>query len=116
MTVHSGHTLAEARADHDYWGRLVESAIGAHLTNAVARGLCEIFYWRERNKEVDFVVVAGRTVTAIEVKSGRVRDAQPGMAAFAAAFTPTRTLLVGSGGIAVEEFLDRPVEYWVQAP
>jgi uncharacterized protein len=115
MTVHSGHTLAEARADHNYWGRLVESAIGAHLANAAAMGLCEVFYWRDRNKEVDFVVVAGRAVTAIEVKSGRVHDAQPGIAAFTTAFSPTRTLLVGGGGIAVEEFLDRPVEHWVKA-
>lgn len=115
MTVQAGYTLAEARADPDYWGRLVESAIGAHLANAAAMGLCDVFYWRDRNKEVDFVVVAGRAVTAIEVKSGRVHDTQPGMDAFATAFSPTRTLLVGSGGIAIEEFLDRPVEYWVKA-
>ena len=30
-----------------------------------------------------------------------------------AAFRPTRTLLVGSGGIALDEFLGKPVEYWM---
>jgi len=52
---------------------------------------------------------------AVEVKSGRRRDTLPGMAAFAQAFRPTRTLSVGADGIPVEEFLLRPVEHWVKA-
>jgi uncharacterized protein len=115
MTAQGGLTLAEARPDHEFWGRLVESAIGAHLANAQATGACEVFYWRERNREVDYVVKAGRTVTAIEVKSGRVGDTLPGMAAFAKAFKPQRMLLVGGDGIAVEDFLLKPVEEWVKA-
>ena len=43
---------------------------------------CELFYWRERNREVDFVVTAGRRVVAIEVKSGRSREMPVGLAAF----------------------------------
>lgn len=113
MTAPSGRSLEEARGDSEFWGRLVESAVGAHLANAAASGACELFYWRERNREVDFVVRAGRTVTAIEVKSGRSRDAQPGLAAFAAAFKAKRKLLVGGDGIPVEEFLGAPAEQWV---
>ena len=64
---------------------------------------------------MDFVVRAGRTVVAIEVKSGRAPDAFPGLAAFAEAFRPTRTLLVGGDGISLEEFLTKPVEHWLQA-
>jgi len=115
MTAQAGITLAEARADRTFWGRLTESAVGAHLANAAAAGSCEVFYWRERNREVDFVARAGKVVTAIEVKSGRVRDAHLGTAAFAAAFKPLRTLLVGSEGIALETFLSQPVEQWVRA-
>ena len=113
MTAGSGLTLTQARADPELWGRLVESAVGAHLANAAAAGTCEVFYWRERNREVDFVVRTGGAVTAIEVKSGRARGTPPGMAAFADAFRPTRLLLVGGDGIAVEEFLSQPVEHWV---
>jgi hypothetical protein len=109
----SGMTLAEARADPAFWGRVVESAAGAHLANAAAAGECELFYWRDRNREVDFVVRAGRTVTAIEVKSGRSRDTLPGMEAFSVAFKPRRKLLVGGDGIALEEFLSQPVLHWV---
>lgn len=109
----SGMTLAEARADPAFWGRIVESAAGAHLANAAAAGECELFYWRDRNREVDFVVRAGRILTAIEVKSGRSRDTLPGMEAFSAAFKPRRKLLVGGDGIALEEFLSQPVLHWV---
>lgn len=113
MSAQSPLSFAEARADREAWGRLVESAVGAHLANAAATRECELFYWRERNHEVDFVVRAGRAVAAIEVKSGRGRDAHPGLAAFAAAFKPGRRLLVGGDGIPVEEFLLKPVVHWV---
>ena len=114
MTAQSGVTFDEARSDREFWGRLTETAVGAHLANAAAAGECELFYWRDRNREVDFVVRAGRRLTAIEVKSGRTRDAQPGLAAFAEAFETKRTLLVGGDGIPVEEFLARPVEHWMK--
>lgn len=113
MTALGDYTLDEARAERDYWGRLCESAVGAHLANAAALGTCELFYWRERNREVDFIVRAGRRLVAIEVKSGRSRDAFAGMDSFAAAFRPQRRLLVGGDGIAIEEFLSRPVTHWV---
>ena len=115
MTVTSGITLEEARADREFWGRLVESAVGAHLANAAMRGECRLHYWRERNHEVDFVVQVGRRLTAIEVKSGRAPQTHAGTAAFTEAFKPKRSLLVGGDGIAVEDFLARPVPHWVSA-
>lgn len=115
MSAQSGLTFKEARADHEFWGRLSESSVGAYLANAAAAGACELFYWRDRNREVDFVIRMGRTVTAIEVKSGRTRNAMAGIAAFSAQFKPKRTLLIGGDGIAIEEFLSRPVEYWGRA-
>ncbi len=114
LTAQSGLTPAEARADREFWGRLTESAVGAHLANAAACGVCELFYWREGNREVDFVVRAGRRLVAIEVKSGRAPVAHSGLAAFSEAFKPKRTLLVGGDGIPVEEFLSRPVADWLQ--
>ncbi len=113
VTAQSGLTFDDTRADRATWGRLVESAVGAHLANAAAAGDCELFYWRDRNREVDFVTRAGGSLTAIEVKSGRSPDVLPGMAAFDSAFRPTRKLLVGGDGIAVEEFLSKPVTHWV---
>ena len=113
MTVTAGVSPQEALADREFRGRLIESAVGAHLANAAAAGECELYYWRERGQEVDFVVQAHSRLTAIEVKSGRAPQAHPGTAAFAAAFKTKRTLLVGGDGISVEEFLSRPVSEWL---
>ncbi len=83
------------------------------MANAAATGECEAYYWRERNREVDFVVRAGNSLVAIEVKSGRAAETLPGMAAFSEAFAPTRKLLVV--GIDVETFLSKPVLDWLQS-
>lgn len=114
MTAMADLTLEEARADREFWGRLVESAVGAHLANAAAAGACKVGYWRERNHEVDFVVQAGRRLTAIEVKSGRAPQAHRGTAAFSAAFKVHRTLLLGGDGVPLGDFLSRPVEHWLR--
>ena len=76
-------------------------------------GTCELFYWRERNREVDFVVRAGKRLLGVEVKSSRRHDALPGMTAFVQAHPAARPLLVGGDGIAVEEFLAQPVDRWL---
>ena len=57
---------------------------------------------------------AGRTVLAIEVKSGRAPDAFSGLAAFSEAFKPKRTLVVGADGVPLAEFLTKPVTHWLQ--
>ena len=112
MSAVVGLEPGEARGDSSYYGRLVESCVGAHVANAAASGECELFSWRDGNAEVDFVVRMGRTVTAIEVKSGERARSLGGMDAFVAAHAPQRTLLVGAGDIALEEFLSRPVREW----
>ncbi len=110
ITATSGLSLREARATPEVWGRLVESAVGAHLVNA---GL-EVSWWRERNREVDFVVGRGRSVFPIEVTSGRRKGSLPGMDAFARAFRTTRRLLVGGEGLPLETFLAQPPETWLR--
>ncbi len=112
MSVESGLTLQEAREDPATWGRLTESAVGAHLANAAAAGACKVFYWRERSREVDFVVEVGKKLLAVEVKSGRRRDVLPGLAALTQAEKRAQPMLVGSDGIPIEEALTRPVGEW----
>lgn len=113
LTAQSGLTLDEAREDRVFWGRLVESAVGAHLINAEATGSGAVSYWRDGAQEVDFVVKAGRRLTAIEVKSGRTPGRHAGTAAFVKAFKPQHSLLVGGDGLGVDEFLSRPVSAWM---
>jgi predicted AAA+ superfamily ATPase len=114
MTAQRGLPFQEALRDRDYWGRLVESSVGAHLLNTSAGSSIEVAYWRERNHEVDFVLRQGKTTVAIEVKSARRRESLPGIEAFSKQFQTRRKLLVGGQGIAVEEFLLQPAKFWLQ--
>lgn len=111
MSVVWGYSYEEARSDRSFWGRLVESAVGAHLLNTAAPGT-EVRYWRYRNHEVDFVLERGPRAVGIEVKTGRVRSAPPGLAEFDRRFRPHRTLVVGTGGVAPHEFLSVAADHW----
>jgi uncharacterized protein len=106
-------TFTQAKQDHQFWGRLVESAVGAHLVNTGSHTGVSVHYWREGDKEVDFVLNRGQSLTAIEVKSGARRSVGSGMETFAKRFTPKRTLLVGTGGIPFEKFLRTDAGEWV---
>lgn len=113
MSALAHTSFAHIFADRNRWGRLVESAVGAHLLNSASGTDIEVHYWLERSREVDFVLVAGDAVVAIEVKSGRRETALPGMASFARTFPVKRQLLVGASGIALEDFLTTPVAHWI---
>jgi predicted AAA+ superfamily ATPase len=94
----------DARADAAWWGRLVENAVGAHLLNHLPTPEWGVTYWRRGIAEVDYVVERGRTVWGLEVKSGRPRFAS-GLSGFRLAYPKAHALIIGSGGIPLEEFL-----------
>lgn len=114
MTAPSPYSLLSAQRDREYWGRLVESAIGAHLLSSTRGKKIEIFYWLERNQEVDFLMRSGKDLVCLEVKSGRVRQRLSGMMAFTKAFKVKRQLLIGQEGIPLKDFLTKPVEHWFE--
>ena len=102
LTAYKGRGFITDRTETRAWGRWVESAVGAHLLSMADELNYEVYYWREssrskddKDKEVDFVVVSGGEVTAIEVKSGR-RGMNSGLPAFAEAFHPRRSFVVGT--------------------
>lgn len=92
------------------WGRWVESAVGTHLLNMANELDYRIYYWRERNNEVDFILEYNRQCIAIEVKSGR-RTTNAGISVFKEKFRPLHTFIVGNGGIPLEEFLSSDLKY-----
>jgi len=102
-------SFAEAIKNRDYWGRLVESAVGAHLLNSIREGNFKVYYWRDVNREVDFIVTKGSRVLAIEVKSGRAKGVLSGMDAFGKVAKNVRKLFVGGDGIGLEDFLLMPL-------
>lgn len=109
LTTYKGRTFLQDRQDTDVWGRWVESAIGAYLVSMAEELEYKVYYWRERNDEVDFVVVSDDVTLAIEVKSGR-RKMNSGLPKFTEAFHPTRSFVVGTGGLSLETFLSCNLE------
>jgi predicted AAA+ superfamily ATPase len=113
MSSATPYTFAQAQADRSYWGRLVESAVGAHLWNTATLNE-DISYWRESPHEVDFVIADALRLTAIEVKSGPTTGPLSGLQAFVQQHPHCKTLLVGAGGIGLPEFLSYPLAHWLE--
>ena len=116
LTAYKGRSFLADRTDPMLWGRWVESAVGAHLLGMAEEADYQVYYWREsarskaeRDLEVDFIVVKSGEVTAIEVKSGR-RGMNSGLPAFEEAFQPKRSIVVGTGGVSLEDFLSCDIE------
>lgn len=104
MSAQNNYSFEEAKEDKQYWGRLVESAVGAYLANRCRETNGELFYWRERNKEVDFIYSSRHQAFAIEVKSGIKKDVLPGMAEFAKIASTYQPLLIGGNGMSLADF------------
>jgi predicted AAA+ superfamily ATPase len=86
------------------WGRWVESSVGAHLLNHMKSGGYNLFYWRERNDEMDFVIEKNKKIIGIEVKSGS-GIVKKGADQFRNKFSPEKIILTGKEGMPVEYFL-----------
>lgn len=104
LSALSGYTYRQAFTSPKIWGRWAESAVGAHLLNMADESGYRVYYWRNRDDEVDFVLEYNHKCIAIEVKSVR-RAANNGIRVFKEKFSPVQTFIVGTGGIPLEEFL-----------
>jgi predicted AAA+ superfamily ATPase len=104
LTAQDDETYSTAVMNPKLRGRLVESSVGVHLFNHAVSERYNLYYWREGNREVDFVLKKGNKVIGLEVKSGASAD-NVGMRLFNEKFHPNKMLLVGTRGIPYEEFL-----------
>ena len=104
LSALSGMTFENLYTTPKDWGRWVESAVGAYILNCADEQDYKVYYWRERNDEVDFILESNRQCVAIEVKSGR-RTTNSGLSVFSDRFHPKYSFIVGSDGVSVEEFL-----------
>ena len=103
MTAYRGKGLERDMADPMVWGRWTESAVGAYLLDFAEEQDAHVYYWRDRNDEVDFIVECQGDVVAIEVKSGR-RGMNSGLPEFVRRYHPHRSFVAGTDGIPFETF------------
>ena len=106
--VYSPLTFEEVLVDRKSWGRIVESCIGAYLVSQSFVHRFEVFYWRERDDEVDFILRKKGSVIAIEVKSNAEKKTA-GLEKFKQLFQPKKAFIVGDGGISIEDFLSMDI-------
>lgn len=104
ITSQNNYNYEKAIIKPELWGRLVESSVGTHLINNSISKRYNLYYWREGNYEIDFVLEKRDKVIGLEVKSG-MKAENAGMGKFAEKFRPEKVLLVGTGGIPFDEFL-----------
>ncbi len=108
LSVHRSESLQEAILKPELWGRMVESSIGAYLLNESLRDKFNVYYWRHRNHEVDFVLEQRGKVIGLEIKSGHLQKA-PGIASFQKEVKPDKLFLIGGNAMPWEDFLQTPV-------
>lgn len=96
--------------DDQKWGRWVETAVGTHLINNAKKLNYEVYYWRQKNEEVDYVLLSNNKLVVIEVKSGR-RKLNSGIFTFEDSYHPIRTWVVGTGGLDIEQFLQSDLSF-----
>lgn len=107
MCAISDKTKKQILGESDIRGHVVESAVGAYL---LARSLdegFEVYWWRDGNYEVDFILQRGTALSAIEVKSG-AESRQSGMLRFLEKHPEARRIVVGgssAGSCSLEDFL-----------
>jgi|JI6StandDraft_1071083.scaffolds.fasta_scaffold83420_1 predicted AAA+ superfamily ATPase len=112
-TAQSHLSFESTQRNPEAWRNLIESAIGAHLINSALSSRIEIFYWKEDNYEVDFVIRKGETILTLMVKPSKKGVRLGGVEAFSKVQGQHHNLIVGEGGIPVDEFLLTPLESWM---
>ncbi len=114
ISAQASYNFIDAQNDSAYWGHLVESSVGSHILNSIRGTDIEVFYWREGNKEVDFILKQGEKVIALEVKSGKKKDALSGLTRFNEQYNPAKILTIGNQGMHLQEFLSLPISVWFE--
>ena len=109
MTANKGQTFEKDRTDPKVWGRWVESAVGAYLLSMAEELDYQLYYWREGDDEVDFIIANGGESVAIEVKSGR-RGMNSGLPKFVKAFQPKLSFVVGTSGVSLKDSLSSDLD------
>lgn len=107
--VYSPLSFEQAILDRKSWGRIFESGVGAYLVSQAFVHRFEVFYWREKDAEVDFILRKKGSVVAIEVKSNAEKRTE-GLDKFRQLFKPQSAFIVGDGGISAEDFFSMDIQ------
>ncbi len=106
--VYNPLNFEQSIMDRKLWGHIYESSIGAWIVSQAFVNRIEVYYWREREYEVDFILRKKGKVVAIEVKSNAEKNTE-GLKKFNSFFHPETFFIVGDGGMHAEDFLSSDI-------
>jgi predicted AAA+ superfamily ATPase len=109
VSVYSNVDFKTAAAKPELWGRRVEQSVGAYLLNQSRINNFDLFYWREGNSEVDFVLRKNKRIVTVEVKSGKVKYHE-GLEIFKRKYKPSKSILISEEALPWQEFLKMEVD------
>ncbi|MEG1831046.1 MAG: AAA family ATPase [Raoultibacter sp.] len=113
MTYSQGASRDLLLSDPEKRGHLVESAVGAYLIARSTQDDFDLFWWRtKRGDEVDFLLRKSSLLTAIEVKSGRIKGTS-GLQEFLKLNPSASSLVIGSAHCSLEDFLSGNIPLFV---
>jgi uncharacterized protein len=104
LSAQKNEYFSEAKKKPAEWGRIIESSVGAHLINHSISQNYSVYYWRDRNNEVDFILERRGKIIAIEVKSNS-QDSGKGLNVFKNKFKTEKNYLINNKGLSWQEFL-----------
>lgn len=105
ISAFDSSNLSEVVNDLSKWGRRVEQAIGAALLNYSRTNYADLFYWRDGNNEIDFILKKNQRVVAIEVKLGKIKI-HSGLNRFKEIYPKAKSILISDSVIRWQDFLE----------
>ena len=106
--AYSRNSFKRVATDPKLWGHQVESAVGAYLLSQAELYDMNVWFWRQNDDEVDFVLEWDNEIAGIEVKSNHEKMTR-GLVTFRNLFHPESALIVGHEGISIETFLQTDI-------
>ena len=117
ISAMSGLDFKSAKKDTIHWGRCVENVVGARLYYLAEQVGGQVFYWRERQHEMDYALKVGKETIGIEVKTN-AEKVPASFSEFERRFKPQKVMTIcyrqgsreidRSRWIGLEEFLMDP--------
>lgn len=106
--VYSSLSFEQALLDRKSWGHIFESGVGAYIVSQAFIHRFEVFYWRDGNNEVDFILRKKNSIVAVEIKSNAEKRTE-GLNKFKQIFKPQTAFIVGNGGISADDFFSMDI-------
>lgn len=109
VSVYSNNDFSSTQTKPELWGKRVEQCVGAYLINQSRTSNFDLFYWRDGNAEVDFILRKNKSIVTIEVKTGKVKYHE-GLEIFKRKYKPFKSILISEDALSWQEFLNMEVD------